>query len=406
MKVEVSNGELVDKYIILKIKQKKIKNNEKQQYIQKELNYLSKIVKQLNVSTELYSKLYLINEKLWNVEDNIRIKERKLEFDNEFIQLARDVYKTNDIRANIKKKINQNTKSEFHEVKLLPQYKSTFLYYNFLPSLADHVLDFDKYLYLQDGIKPRHDSKPFIPGNIKENDIVFIKVDLLETFFNFYYPNINHPFYLLSGVGGMDVKEKFAQFLDQGKIIHWIGCNIIWNHPKVTKIPIGFEEEERSRDGPASGIGGDQALLYELYEQRLPFFKKKKKLLMTHMGETHQCRKQIHLHNNDFIDVLEKKDFVSYMNTINNYQFVLCPRGSGTDTHRFWEVCLMGSIPIVERNKLSDLYERVPCLIVDSFNNINYKMLEEFKYEGEKEVNNFLFLDKFVTLVHKICKKN
>ena len=104
MKVEVSNGELVDKYIILQIKQKKIKNNEKQQYIRKELNYLSKIVKQLNVSTELYSKLYLINEKLWNVEDNIRIKERKLEFDNEFIQLARDVYKTNDIRANIKKK--------------------------------------------------------------------------------------------------------------------------------------------------------------------------------------------------------------------------------------------------------------------------------------------------------------
>ena len=120
MKIEVSNGEIVDKFTILQIKLEKITDNEKLKFVQKEHTYLEKQVKQIGVRKEYIQKLYAINRILWNIEDSIRLKEQKSEFDENFIQLARKVYITNDKRATIKKEINIVTKSEFHEVKQLP----------------------------------------------------------------------------------------------------------------------------------------------------------------------------------------------------------------------------------------------------------------------------------------------
>ena len=120
MKIEVSNGEIVDKFTILQIKLEKITDNEKLKFDQKEHTYLEKQVKQIGVREEYIQKLYAINRILWNIEDSIRLKEQKSEFDEDFIQLARKVYITNDKRATIKKEINIVTKSEFHEVKQLP----------------------------------------------------------------------------------------------------------------------------------------------------------------------------------------------------------------------------------------------------------------------------------------------
>jgi hypothetical protein len=120
MKIEVSNGEIVDKFTILQIKREKIIDNEKLKYVQKEHAYLEKQVKQIGIAEEYIQKLYAINLALWNIEDSIRLKEQKSEFDATFIQLARKVYITNDKRAAIKKEINIATQSEFHEVKQLP----------------------------------------------------------------------------------------------------------------------------------------------------------------------------------------------------------------------------------------------------------------------------------------------
>ena len=120
MKIEVSNGEIVDKFTILKIKLEKIIDNEKLKYVQKEHAYLAKQVQQIGVREEYIQKLYAINLILWGIEDSIRLKEQKSEFDESFIQLARRVYITNDKRAAIKKEINIATQSEFREVKQLP----------------------------------------------------------------------------------------------------------------------------------------------------------------------------------------------------------------------------------------------------------------------------------------------
>lgn len=122
MKIEVSNGEIVDKLTILEIKKKKCGDITKLQNIENELNYLTIIVDSLNVPQELVNSLREINEKLWNIEDDIRICEKKFVFDDEFISLARLVYHTNDKRFDIKSKINKATNSKFKEEKILPQY--------------------------------------------------------------------------------------------------------------------------------------------------------------------------------------------------------------------------------------------------------------------------------------------
>ena len=76
----------------------------------------------IDTSSELFSAIMEINEKLWNIEDSIREKEKVKEFDGEFIKLARSVYYTNDLRAELKKKININSNSNFVEEKSYEQY--------------------------------------------------------------------------------------------------------------------------------------------------------------------------------------------------------------------------------------------------------------------------------------------
>lgn len=109
MKIEVSNGEILDKVSILKIKLEKIFDDNKRQNIETELNMLNPIydtiVNNFNIKQK-FIELMIVNRKLWDIEDAIRQKEIKKEFDNEFIKLARSVYMENDLRFKIKKEIN------------------------------------------------------------------------------------------------------------------------------------------------------------------------------------------------------------------------------------------------------------------------------------------------------------
>ena len=123
MKIEVSVGEIVDKLTILTLKKKYITNETQLENIQKEYLYLLDIVfMELNVSKRDFNELLAINEELWHIEDDIRDKERRGEFDEVFIELARAVYVTNDERAVAKRRINESYGSEFVEEKSYAKY--------------------------------------------------------------------------------------------------------------------------------------------------------------------------------------------------------------------------------------------------------------------------------------------
>ena len=118
---EISAGELLDKITILEIKKEKIKNKEKLIDIDKELKSLINTsndnIPDKSKILDLIHNLKKINLKLWDIEENKRLAEKKQKFDENFIKLSRDVYKTNDERAKIKLKINEILGSNIKEVK-------------------------------------------------------------------------------------------------------------------------------------------------------------------------------------------------------------------------------------------------------------------------------------------------
>ena len=121
MQIEVSFGELLDKVTILEIKRTKIQEPEKLNNVEKEWEYLlSKIPQEMKDDKQFatfVSKLYHVNLELWDIEDGKRNHERNKDFNDDFIQLARQVYIKNDLRAQIKREINIHFKSTFVEEK-------------------------------------------------------------------------------------------------------------------------------------------------------------------------------------------------------------------------------------------------------------------------------------------------
>lgn len=126
--VPISPGELIDKITILEIKMKRMDDPQKLTNVKTELDLLENLWQQsdyagVEIVKEKRAELKSINEKLWVVEDGLRLKESRAEFDSEFIELARSVYFTNDHRAKVKKEINIGVGSDLVEEKSYQDYK-------------------------------------------------------------------------------------------------------------------------------------------------------------------------------------------------------------------------------------------------------------------------------------------
>ena len=124
--VEVSVGELLDKISILKIKQGKIKDPKKLEFINDEYNILKSQLDQNVKSSEkldnLFQSLKEINSKLWVIENEKRMCEKNSDFGEKFVKLSRDVHFLNDERAKIKLSINEQSGSKIKEVKQYTDY--------------------------------------------------------------------------------------------------------------------------------------------------------------------------------------------------------------------------------------------------------------------------------------------
>ena len=123
---EISVGELLDKLSILEIKLEEIKNPNLLQKIKKEYDTLNE-TKNNNINSSnkidiLYKNLKEINKRLWKIENEKRLCEKNSDFNDKFIQLARDVYITNDKRSKTKLEINKILDSNIQEVKQYTQY--------------------------------------------------------------------------------------------------------------------------------------------------------------------------------------------------------------------------------------------------------------------------------------------
>lgn len=123
----ISPGELLDKLTILDIKLERIADPDKAANVRRERRLLREVWRKSGLENEttvvLRDQLKQVNESLWDIEDAIRDEERAGRFGERFVELARSVYRTNDERAALKKKINQTLDSEIVEEKSYRDYR-------------------------------------------------------------------------------------------------------------------------------------------------------------------------------------------------------------------------------------------------------------------------------------------
>jgi len=117
MKVDISNGELIDKITILEIKLERIKDSERLKNVKIEYDILHKLETNISSTGCRRTELKIVNEEIWDCENSIRQLTRDRVYDETFIECAKRIHVLNDVRARIKKIINTETSSEIIEEK-------------------------------------------------------------------------------------------------------------------------------------------------------------------------------------------------------------------------------------------------------------------------------------------------
>jgi len=206
-----------------------------------------------------------------------------------------------------------------------------FLSGDFFASLADTVIE-----------KLRVESKTL--EKLQESKVLFVKSNLLEEFLLKYSSSISSSV-MICGNSDYD----FTQALEIPKSVKrmYLQNSFITNNKEFFTLPIGIENLRLSING-----------LPRLMKPGLPWNRRKKKVLVGPFSSTHPERDFLENSIQSLVskeidkvkDRLSPKDYSALM---QQYQFVLCPRGNGVDTHRFWEALYRGAVPIVIESKWS-----------------------------------------------------
>ena len=230
--------------------------------------------------------------------------------------------------------------------------------------LADHVFD---------------ETKGFYPDMVKNGDIIFLKADLMETFFKFFHQKINSRYVLLTHNSDLSFDSENKKYLDE-KIIHWFAQNINFKiDENFSLLPIGLENRRYLKNG----------FIYHFKKYRNS---KKKYLVLSSFNEnTNISRLEVNkaLKNNKMIISQNFKNTDSYKKTLSESMFNICPPGNGLDTHRFWESLLLNTLPIVVRSEFTSNLEKlkIPALYLDKWTDLNNFKEVELKALYKEKIN-------------------
>ncbi len=210
----------------------------------------------------------------------------------------------------------------------------------------------------------------FNPLNIKEGDVIYV-IYKYPDFLSTYHHKISAPYVFVSNQYLQPVSEECLPYLDDPKLLFWFAQNPGILHRKLIPIPLGVD------------FRFDSKRVKTLEEYRTKSFEKKYLLYMNFSLYTNiPVRSKVYelFKNQPYCYVQSKLNYESYLEDLGRSYFVLSPQGEGLDCFRTWETLYMGSIPIVESSALNPLFENLPVLIIDRFEQISEEFLKE-KYE-------------------------
>ena len=230
-----------------------------------------------------------------------------------------------------------------------------------------------------------------IPQLVKEGDTIFVKGDLLETYFSQHHPHIPHKYILITHNTDHSIPGKFASYLDDDRILAWFTQNPdICDHPKLHPHPIGLENRYWKPD--------NVEVITHIAAKKLP----KIHLLYSNFSTTSYLPERPHVYellaHAPFTYMQFRKRYPLFIEEIALSKFVLSPRGNGLDTHRLWESLYTGSYPVVKTSTLDFLYADLPVVIVsdwtevtEEFLNQKYDEFQNKKYNLEKLYTDYWF---------------
>lgn len=201
----------------------------------------------------------------------------------------------------------------------------------------------------------------------KDNQIIFVKTDLIYNFFIHTAKDINFKFKLITHNSDLPINEDHVPLLNHPNLTKWYAQNVDIYHPKLTSIPIGIAN--------ARWDHGNISIFKEVESLQT----QKTNLLYCNFDSStnHENRSQLYnqFSNQDFAYVSKRKTFKQYLIDVKSSHYVLSPSGNGIDCHRTWEAISMGAIPIVEQSINSSFYLGYPIMIVKNFNLITKDFL-------------------------------
>lgn len=216
------------------------------------------------------------------------------------------------------------------------------------------------------------------PRKVKPRDVVFVKTDYIGTFFRDYYSHIEHPFILVTHNSDDGAPGPFKRFLDDPKLLAWFAQNVEEAHPKLHPIPIGIANRCWSHGNPHTfaaflPAANNHDRPYLCCVNFHPSTYPKERTLVWRLFAKQPWT----------ISYLPSKNLANYLEDLSRSKFVLSPRGNGLDAHRTWEALLMGAIPVVRSSTLDPMFEDLPVLIVQNWEEVTESYLNE-QYEKIK----------------------
>lgn len=248
-------------------------------------------------------------------------------------------------------------------------------------------------------------GKSFDPASVKDGDIIFIKGNdyYLSKFFTNIHPQIKARYALLSHNSDASVPGTYAGYLDDDKLLVWFGCNTeMPNHKKMFSIPIGSMATLNKRI-PSNSEELLGQVLIEIQNGKI----QKTNLIYLNVyvknNPVERSKVVAIFKDKKFCHKITPKPYVEYLRDMATYKFVISPHGAGLDCHRTWEALLLGCIPIVKKSCLDVLYEGLPVLIVDDWNQVTEDFLEQ-KYQEmsqQKYQLDRLYIDYWIRLIRQ-----
>lgn len=228
------------------------------------------------------------------------------------------------------------------------------------------------------------EGQGFDPTKVQKGDTILIEdidqtsMEILRYFENEYLPFISAPFILITPRADLQLPGPFSHLLLSEKIWAWYVQNI--DRPpcdKLRAIPIGI---------PPESVGYRPELLEEL--QRPTNFKDpttytRNYFIYVNWSPTHPDRKKTleHFRSIPSASFSERKPLYDYLSDLYHSVFVISPEGAGPDCHRTWEALILGAYPVVKHSTLDPLFENLPVVLVDDWNEVTEDLLQKKKEE-------------------------